>query len=97
MMKGTPKYNKLNKVIRKKTRNAVGQDTELIKTISKNHKSMKVLRMINTRGRLRIHQLKDTNRNITEEKSELINIIENFYKTLYRETISKLLASQKNS
>jgi len=65
-------------------------NTELIKTVIENNKNMKVLnKTFNTRWRLKIHQLKDTNGNITEEKRVQIYITENFYKTLYQETIPK--------
>lgn len=102
IMKGDPEYNKLNKVIKKKTRNDMRyRNTKLIKTVIEKNKNMKVSNTINTRRRhqleldgkkyYRIHQLKDTNENITEENSELINITENFYKTLFKETIPKPL------
>lgn len=51
MMKSTPEYNKLNEVIRKKTRNNLRQhNTKLIKTLIENNKNMKLFKTINTRG-----------------------------------------------
>ncbi|XP_050306282.1 uncharacterized protein LOC126743295 [Anthonomus grandis grandis] len=82
--KGTHEYNKINRLIKKKTKEDLRQyNTEMITTTIENNKNMKVLKTRNNDGRLQIHQLRDANRNIKEDSKNLMDIVENFYSALY--------------
>lgn len=51
---------------------------------------MKILTTSNNGGLSRILQLRNTNDNIKKDSDELVEIVEEFYKTLYSEEYSKL-------
>ncbi|XP_050306277.1 craniofacial development protein 2-like [Anthonomus grandis grandis] len=82
--KGNHKYNEINRLIKKKTREDLRQyNTEMITTTIENNKNMKALKTRNNDGRFQIHQLRDANGNIKEDSKDLMDIVKNFYSTLY--------------
>lgn len=87
MSKESPEYVEINKEIKKKIRKDIRKyNTEQAKTVIENNKNMKVLRTAKTTGRARIHQLRNTEGEIKQDKNQITSIVENFYKNLYSST-----------
>ncbi|KAL3275239.1 hypothetical protein HHI36_020008 [Cryptolaemus montrouzieri] len=81
-------YEVLNKIIKKAiSRDGRNRQTQLVEQAREDNKltNLRTLRKNLPIGKIRIHKLKDTNNNAEYEKTEIINIIQVFFKELYSE------------
>jgi len=83
------------KVLNKKVKKAIRRDkrsynTQMIKEAIENNCNMRVLRSGLSKGRTIIHKMKNDQGNITVEKNEITEIIQNFYQRLYNQSIPSL-------
>ncbi|XP_056633464.1 uncharacterized protein LOC130443041 [Diorhabda sublineata] len=81
----TSEIRTLNKTISKEIRKDLRKyNTEKTRQVIEENKSMKVLRRRLADGKKKIVKLKDNNKKETNNRRELVKIVEEFYKELYR-------------
>lgn len=90
MSKETEKYKDLNRVIRKEIRKDLrSYNTQLVCKAIYENANMRVLRSKMTWGKTQIAKMKNGQEEITTKKTDIIAIIENFYRKLYSTSVSK--------
>ncbi|KAL3280165.1 hypothetical protein HHI36_017665 [Cryptolaemus montrouzieri] len=79
-------YEELNKII-KKAKRRVGRNrqTQMVEQAIEDNMNLRRLRKNLSKGNVRVQKLKDANNYAKYEKTEIINIIQDFYKELYSE------------
>ncbi|KAL3284476.1 hypothetical protein HHI36_018637 [Cryptolaemus montrouzieri] len=77
-------YEELNKIVKKAIRRDGGNSqTQMVEQVIGDNMSLRTQRKNPSEGKVRIHKLKDANNNAKYEKTEIINIVQDFYKELY--------------
>lgn len=90
MSKETEKYKDLNRVIRKEIRKDLrSYNTQLVRKAIYENANMRVLRSKMTWGKTQIAKMKNGQEEITTKETDIIAIIENFYRKLYSTSVSK--------
>lgn len=84
----SPRYEGINKTVKKAIKKDIrSYNTQLIKQVIENNANMRVLRSGLSRGRLVIHKMKNNQGEVIVERSKITEIIENFYRKLYDQSV----------
>lgn len=80
----SPRYKELNKAVKKALRkNQKAYTTHLVNEAMANNMNMIVLRVNLSRGKLRIHKMKNEQDEVVTDKNEIAAVIKGFYRRLY--------------
>lgn len=93
----SPKYKDLNKKVKRAIRrDKRSLNTQMIKEAIENNCNMRVLRSRLSKGKMIIHKMKNDQGEITMERNEITEIIQNFYQRLYNQFHPQINEKREN-